>query len=496
LYFHHLLISSKIEAAGQFASNLVFVDTSDNPDLACEGLKPDIGVYRSGLSPTRITDFSKMEFWVEFKPSTDWDGFRDIAKPNQTSDQSDEFSLFENNSQKSRLTRGQIASYAAAQLATQFRTHVFSLLICSSFARFIRWDRASAVVSERFDYLKDGRYLAEFISRYDSLNHTGEDASVSPESSDELVAKLATEHLACQGDKLLRLMVPRGSDSNIPRFGSYLIPHPKYTSRSPFGRATRSFFAYDVVNEKVVFLKDYWRVDEPGMEKEGDIYAALKEHDVRHIASFDCGGDINNHHTLAHTLKQHDWGRRKTNIPCYRHYRMVLGSVCRDLLSFNSSWEYVKAAANAMEGEILRFACCIFGFNFCALTAHSDAYSKAGILHRDISVGNIMLGENGEGILIDWDQSVRVNNLQSFARRPGRTVSAYSSLGVFWFAQIYDRGPGNLFQQNFSPIPAVHMLLKTTANPLYGSCYGYRCVSLPITRHPSTSPQLWSCSTR
>lgn len=37
-----------------------------------------------------------------------------------------------------------------------------------------------------------------------------------------------------------------------------------------------------------------------------------------------------------------------------------------------------------------------------------------------------MLGENGEGILIDWDQSVRVDNIQSFARRPGRTVSVYT----------------------------------------------------------------------
>jgi hypothetical protein len=136
-------------------------------------------------------------------------------------------------------------------------------------------------------------------------------------------------------------------------WGSYLIPYPRYTSRSPFGRATRVFFAYDTGSKKQVFLKDYWRVDEPGMEKEGDIYGELKKHGVRHIAPFDCGGDVNNYYTLAHTLKQEDWGQTKIDISCYRPYRMVLSTILRDLLSFRSSREYVKAIADAMEGEIL-----------------------------------------------------------------------------------------------------------------------------------------------
>ena len=88
------------------------------------------------------------------------------------------------------------------------------------------------------------------------------------------------------------------------------------------------------------------------MEKEGDIYEELKKHGVRHIAHFDCGGDVSNYYTLAHTLKQEDWGRKKINISCYRPYRMVLSTIFRDLLSFRSSQEYVKAMADAMEGEI------------------------------------------------------------------------------------------------------------------------------------------------
>ncbi|KAG2086011.1 uncharacterized protein F5147DRAFT_588715 [Suillus discolor] len=35
-------------------------------------------------------------------------------------------------------------------------------------------------------------------------------------------------------------------------------------------------------------------------------------------------------------------------------------------------------------------------------TAHQDAYQNAKILHRDLSVGNIVI-YRGKGFLIDWD---------------------------------------------------------------------------------------------
>ena len=38
----------------------------------------------------------------------------------------------------------------------------------------------------------------------------------------------------------------------------------------------------------------------------------------------------------------------------------------------------------------------------CHCLAHRDAYN-AGILHRDFSPSNVIIDDNGEGWLIDWD---------------------------------------------------------------------------------------------
>jgi RIO-like serine/threonine protein kinase len=57
-------------------------------------------------------------------------------------------------------------------------------------------------------------------------------------------------------------------------------------------------------------------------------------------------------------------------------------------------------------------------------SAHMDAYN-AGILHRDFSVGNIVIDPNGEGWLIDWDLSKPVSLQSEAPRRATRTVCAY-----------------------------------------------------------------------
>jgi RIO-like serine/threonine protein kinase len=66
------------------------------------------------------------------------------------------------------------------------------------------------------------------------------------------------------------------------------------------------------------------------------------------------------------------------------------------------------------------------------LIAHTAAFNKAHILHRDISAGNILITEEGTGILIDWDLSKKVKvhvdvddaDADAKPRRHARTVSS------------------------------------------------------------------------
>ncbi|KAH9030590.1 hypothetical protein EDB83DRAFT_2229720, partial [Lactarius deliciosus] len=76
----------------------------------------------------------------------------------------------------------------------------------------------------------------------------------------------------------------------------------------------------------------------------------------------------------------------------HRHHRLILDTVGKKLNCFKSSWGLVKAINDA-------------------IIAHKEAHN-IGVLHRDISPGNILITENtdsegkatdGGGLLIDWD---------------------------------------------------------------------------------------------
>ena len=65
--------------------------------------------------------------------------------------------------------------------------------------------------------------------------------------------------------------------------------------------------------------------------------------------------------------------------------------------------------------------------NFFTSTACQQAYVNTRVRHSDISVDNILIADNGKGLLIDWDLSLNLNNdnKPSSKKRLGRTVSAY-----------------------------------------------------------------------
>ena len=262
-----------------FAPNQKFIDTHANPDTQRDNLAPDISIYPINDQPQgdTKTDFSKMVLFVEFKFDDTSDPFRDPE--DSLRPKANDF-RFENDSDDAQLVRGQLSSYAAAQSGCQFRVHIFCVLVCGKYARFIRWDRDGAIVTRRFDYVNQP-HLADFFWRYNHLDprQQGYDTSVSSATPEDIqqihnfASRLRDANPAHREFRVL--MVPDRDKPQVEKRFVVSFP-PKYTARSPFGRATRPMLAFDIEMEEVVFLKDYWRADVDGMEKEGDIYGILE----------------------------------------------------------------------------------------------------------------------------------------------------------------------------------------------------------------------------
>ena len=78
-----------------------------------------------------------------------------------------------------------------------------------------------------------------------------------------------------------------------------------------------------------------------------------------------------------------------------------------------------------------------------ASVAHTAAYDKTRILHRDVSAGNILITDKGGGILIDWDLSKKVKEyVDPKPRQHSRTVR-YRSRGDLFNGEI-DTFSGNM----------------------------------------------------
>ncbi|KIM74740.1 hypothetical protein PILCRDRAFT_79756 [Piloderma croceum F 1598] len=198
---------------------------------------------------------------------------------------------------------------------------------------------------------------------------------------------------------LVKLTVPTPNSN-----WEYIVPVPTAGPYTPPGQATCGFVGYDLQRHVKVFIKDTWRVDLPDIEKEGDTYQLMQVAQVKNIALCFAAGDIEYHTTLTHLYQDELWAckTKKVLVP-HHHYRLVLDVIGDHLTNFSSLWEMLRCVLDPLE-------------------SHEDAL-KAGVLHCDISVGNILIVDR-RGILIDWDLSkrlVRKPCLSDAVRQPTRT---------------------------------------------------------------------------
>ncbi len=141
------------------------------------------------------------------------------------------------------------------------------------------------------------------------------------------------------------------------------------------------------------------------------------------------GGDVPNMVTITQPHARALSNQLPGNyLPTLQAHRIFLRTIGRDLTAFCSVKSLVTCIADAMKGQLYRVFCISSDLSeFIFVTAHQAAFDRACILHRDISVGNIMITPRSPRFLIDWDHCVILTDRRG-ERHVGRTVGYFVHL--------------------------------------------------------------------
>ncbi|EKM49689.1 uncharacterized protein PHACADRAFT_265259 [Phanerochaete carnosa HHB-10118-sp] len=331
-----------------------------------------------------------------------------------------------------------MTKYAAEIQLRQHRQFVFTVFICERIAWLFRWDRTGAIVSRPFDIFEKPELLLNFVYRIARASPAalGYDTSVRIMRPDDPLIDAFNAYRERQAiDSWLRtfaddLWVNRtfyplckvicddvdGLDEGkkaqaSPRTYTYIIGRHRSGSRSPTGRGGKGFIAYDVDRARLVFIKDYWCADHPEVHPELEVYRKLNTarlangSPISHIATAIAGGDVDGPKGQVTLTQEYlPVTERTKGKPARRfHHRFVVWQVGRPLETYANSLELV-------------------GYVYQALLAHRDVYEVAGILHRDVSIGNILIDiETSRAILNDWDLCKYRNEMNRAATQHARS---------------------------------------------------------------------------
>ncbi|KAJ7164719.1 hypothetical protein C8R43DRAFT_1061955 [Mycena crocata] len=312
----------------------------------------------------------------------------------------------------------QLSKSARSLLASGF-CFVFVVAVFRAQARILRFDHAGFRATHAFDWTEEDRILPQFLWRLCNPNLLpgdeqariyGEDHSISiPTEEDK--ATMYQRWAKTPSYKALTLMESaadmsmatatkdsrwvkagrRDSQGNCVEVTCFTIGSPIYQSDGLFSRATRvdRVMLSDGTDNTVYALKDAWR--QACRRPEADFYDLIHRYCEENMDQVDptevakmakCHGTLE----LSANSKYHETDSTSPHTPALErcHTRVLLTPVGSSITKFHSSKELVEGL-------------------YAAVKHHSYAYA-AGVLHRDISEGNIMLDQlTREGFLVDWD---------------------------------------------------------------------------------------------
>ncbi|KAH9913814.1 uncharacterized protein BXZ73DRAFT_106834 [Epithele typhae] len=212
----------------------------------------------------------------------------------------------------------------------------------------------------------------------------------------------------------------------------FLVGDPVFHAFGVVGRGTKGFFALDWLTQRIVFVKDTWQPFYSGLESEGAVLKRLNEKNVRFVPTHICHEDYVDQETETSNYgptgsKRVDFslrlaktqnavassstpaaaaatpgaaratrsgakrtrgdvaqGKQGAKLRHFRHHRLAVFEVCLPSTAFKDGrmWTLIV---------------------FAALCAHRDAVKLCEIVHRDVSVGNILVCPQVSGNRLEWE---------------------------------------------------------------------------------------------
>ncbi|VDC04916.1 unnamed protein product [Peniophora sp. CBMAI 1063] len=354
---------------------------SKEPDVFFVARKP-----ASRDDPLNLTDGRELAF---LRVSRDKDPFVNNAPPSQSRDASLLLPA-----QHAIETLSVLANQAAELWENYDRLFVVTvLLIGDNAARILRWDRAGVTVSERIALTAADNPVAELLTCWQIMAPAdrGYDMTLSlPSETEATQAREAFERCATVSISptvpLRRIVVADRANASQPESEHTLIAAAPPRLGEIVGRATIGYVAYDLTARKLAWFKDSWRNDVYQFTPEGTTGRLLNAKGVPHVPRVLCAGDVRGHYTRTETYAQMGgaWMHGRPRVRGHRHHRVVFDIVARPLETFRSTRELCTAVRDC-------------------LIAHEHAWNNADLLHRDMSAGNMLIDENGRGVLVDWE---------------------------------------------------------------------------------------------
>ncbi|OBZ73892.1 hypothetical protein A0H81_06308 [Grifola frondosa] len=335
--------------------------------------KVDVGLHKmAGAPKDGRPNWINQSMWIEFKKKGNGDdAFNDSEQ-----------GPFEVESSHAAQVRGQLISYAEMAMNRQHRTHLYSVFVMHQVRALIRWDRAGAVVSEKFDYRENPEILGEFFWTL--------------ESSMKLFRLMDTmaEKVLPEPFDYIRQQFKDSLKEDSLKEDADKVDWPRYKlAVEDKEKGTRYFLVGGVMVSRLI-----WSDVQRGRHRHADVWRQMPERLRKASSSMDSAGD-----------KRHPPSK-------LIHYRLVEKEVGQPLSEFKKSLELVKLISDC-------------------LIAHEDAVKLARVLHRDVSAGNMLMypfkvtPRNGAtkhvwtGLLNDWELSKPIARpgTVDVARREGRT---------------------------------------------------------------------------